>query len=102
MATQRKQPDDIEALMPNTESQPEDEMKESKIQCQNRNKRMGISCWGRIFCYKVVAFFADLLNLLCLSGSGKRLLARIFGLIYEAFRDIEGQQELPPYVDPHF
>jgi hypothetical protein len=37
MATQRKQPDDIEALMPNTGSQPEEEKKEAKLFKQPRN-----------------------------------------------------------------
>jgi hypothetical protein len=37
-----------------------------------------------------------------LCGLIKRFLARLFGCLYEAFRDKEDQQDLPPYVDPHF
>ena len=82
--------------------EPEEEKKEDKMQNQHRIERGGIFCWGRNTCGRVVAFFADILNWICLCGLVKRLLARIFGWLYETFREKEDEQDLPPYVDPHF
>jgi hypothetical protein len=68
---------------------PEEEKKETKVQNQNRNERRGILWWGRIMCGRVVSSIAELLNWFCLCGLIKSILARIFGCLYEAFRDKE-------------
>ena len=94
--------DEDMVLIINPADHDEDEMRESKYQSQNRNERMGFSHWGRISYGRVVTFIANLSFCCYFWRWLRRLLARIFGCLYDAFRDIEDQQELPPYVDPHF
>ena len=94
--------DEDVVLIINPAIQDEEEKKEAKFRDQNRNERTGFLCWGRIICGKVVAFFANLLFCCYFWICMKRMLARIFGCLHQALRDKEDQQDLPPYVDPHF
>ena len=94
--------DEDVVLIINHDNQEEEEKKDIKFRDQNRNERTGFLCWGRITCGKVVAFIADLLFCCYFWRWLRRFLARIFGCLYDAFREKEDQQDLSPYVDPHF
>jgi hypothetical protein len=59
--------------------------------------------WGRVTCRKIVAFFATLLNFICLFGLIKRFLRWIIGYLHEALKENKEElKEIPPFVDPLF